>query len=226
MFSLPARVQWGLLLLGILLVGGFELHVTWLALHPLVDADYRSYYIDQTTTCLDKPVSGTYTLGTTVSFLPDDTAGAWRLRVCGWDGPAGDGTHSVGTTSRLRFAVGEPTGDLTLRLMLTAIEAPGVPEQHLVLSSGNGVALGDASITAGTTDIVDFAVPAAAVDRVRGQLDVIIAYPTAAEMMPRDSDTHYRAIKLLSVQLRRPGDRPSDGPQDDPLAKRYHAGPD
>src|SRR6185312_3942085 len=164
----------------------------------------------QTTTCLDKPVSGTYTLGSTVSFMPDDQAGARRLRVCGWDGPAGDGTHSVGTTSRLRFKVSEPAGALVLRLMLTTIAAPGIPEQHLVLSAGNGVALGEARIPAGTTEMLDFAVPADAIDPSKGRLDVIIAYPTAAEMTPRDSDTHYRAIKLLSVQLRRPGDPPSD----------------
>jgi len=224
--SFAARAQWGLILLAILLVGGFELRVAWLALHPAVSDNYRAYYIDQSTTCLNKPVGGGYTLGTTVSFLPDDQAGAWRLRVCGWDGPVGDGTHSVGTTSRLRFQVGGPTSDLVLRMMLTAIAAPGIPEQHLVLTAGSGVPLGEATIPAGTTQMVDFAVPARAIDRSKGRLDVIFAYPTAAEMTPRDSDTHYRAIKLLSVQLRRPGDPPSGGPQDDLLARRHHAGPD
>jgi len=81
--SFAARAQWGLILLAILLVGGFELRVAWLALHPAVSDNYRAYYIDQSTTCLNKPVGGGYTLGTTVSFLPDDQAGAWRLRVCG-----------------------------------------------------------------------------------------------------------------------------------------------
>jgi hypothetical protein len=209
----------------IVLVAGLELYVAWLALHPAVDANYRAYYIDQTTTCLDKPVSGTYTLGTTVSFLPDDQTGARRLRVCGWDGPAGDGTHSVGTTSRLRFAVGEPTGGLKLRLFLTAIEAPGHPEQHIVLTAGNGTPIGQATIAAGWSETLDFDVPPEAIDASRGRLDVIIAYPDAAEMTPRDSNTHYRAIKLLSVQLRRPGQPASLGPQDDPVALRHNAGP-
>lgn len=212
-------------LVAIALVGGLELHVAWLALHPEVSANYRAYYIDQTTTCLDKPVSGSYVLGATVSFLPDDQAGARRLRVCGWDGPAGDGTHSVGTTSRLRFAVVEPTGDLRLRLFLTAIEAPGRPVQRLVLTAGNGMPIGTATVHAGATRSVDFDVPAAAIDRAHGRLDVIIAYPDAAEMTPRDSDTHYRAIKLLAAQLRRPGDPVSQGPQDDPEARRDPAAP-
>ncbi len=59
----------------IALVAGFELWVAWLALHPQVSSDYRAYYIDQTTTCLNKPVSGLYTLGSTVSFMPDDQTG-------------------------------------------------------------------------------------------------------------------------------------------------------
>ena len=83
----------------------FELGVTWLALHPAVGPDYRAYYIDLSTTCLNKPMAGTYALGDQLSFLPPGHAAARKVRVCGWDGPAGDGTHSVGTTSRLHFAV-------------------------------------------------------------------------------------------------------------------------
>ena len=207
------------------LVAGAELYVAWLAIHPNVSANYRAYYIDQTTTCLDKPVSGTYKLGTTISFLPDDQPGARRLRVCGWDGPAGDGTHSVGTSSMLRFAVNEPTGDLVLSMLLTAIAAPDRRDQRMVVSA-DGVRLGEATIPDSTQRLLEFRVPEAAIDRARGRLDVTIDYPTATEMTPRDSDTHFRSIKLLSVQLRRPGDPPSEGPQDDPAALRHRHGPD
>lgn len=223
---LASRGRWALIVLACLAVAGFELDVAWLALHPKVNADYRAYYIDQTTTCLDKPISGKYDLGSTVSFMPDDQTGARRIRVCGWDGPAGDGTHSVGTTSRLRFQLAGPTGDLILRLLLTAIVAPDHPEQRIVLTAGNGTPLGTATIAAGTDAAIDFPLPRAAIDPATDRLDVIISYPTAAEMTPRDSDTHFRSIKLLAVQLRRAGDPPSAGAQDDPAAKRHHAGPD
>jgi hypothetical protein len=218
---------WRLAVFGAIgIVAAAELYVTWLALHPNVSAGYRAYYIDQSTTCLDKPVPGTYRLGETISFLPDDQTGARRLRVCGWDGPAGDGTHSVGTTSMLRFALSDPTAkDLTLRMLVTAIAAPDRRSQRIVLS-GNGVPLGEATIPDSTTATLDFIIPAAAIDAAHGRLDVTISYPTATEMTPRDSDTHYRSIKLLSVQLRRPSDPPSQGPQDDPQAQRFHAGPD
>jgi len=222
---LTARTRWFAILVLIVGVAGFELYVSWLALHPAVTDNYRAYYIDQTTTCLDKPVSGHYTLGQTVSFLPDDTPGAWALRVCGWDGPVGDGTHSIGTRSMLHFMLGSTAGDLILRLQMTAILAPDSRSQRIVVS-GNGVRLGEATIANGVTKSVDFAVPAAIVEASGGRLDIALDYPTATEMVPNDSNTHYRSIKLLSLQLRRPGDPPSAGAQDDPVARRHHAGPD
>ena len=223
---LLARSRWLAVMALIVVVGGVELYVTWLALHPHVSANYRAYYIDETTTCLDKPVSGRYALGDTVSFMPDDQAAARGIRVCGWDGPAGDGTHSVGTISRLRFAIDEPLVDhLILQFHLAAIAAPDHRSQRIVLT-GNGVPLGEATIPDSVETTVEFQVPRAALDKHFGWLDVVVAYPTATEMTPRDSNTHYRSIKLMSVQLRRPGDPVSGGPQDDPVAQRYHAGPD
>jgi hypothetical protein len=223
--EIGARHRAALLAL-ILVAAGFELYVGWLALHPKVDANYRAYYINATTTCLNKPASGKYSIGATVSFLPDDLVGAHPLRVCGWSGPGGDGTHSVGTTSRIRLAVARPAGDLVLRLFLSAIAAPDHRTQHIVLTSGNGVALGGATIPNDTSMTIDFTVPAAAIDQASQSLDVVIAYPTATEMVPRDSDTHLRSIKLMSVQLRRPGEHASEGPEEDPAAQRYQQGPD
>jgi len=221
------RAPWRALILSLIaVVGVAELAITWLALHPNVPDNYRAYYIDQTTTCLDKPVSGLYALGSTVSFMPDDQKNARKLRVCGWDGPAGDGTHSVGTASMLRFAVPTSARDgLILSMMLTAITAPDQRDQHIVLT-GNGLPLGEAIIADSTQRRLEFPVSADMLAAGDGTLDITIAYPTATEMTPRDSITHYRSIKLMSVQLRRPGDRPSQGPQDDPAALRYRAPPD
>ncbi|PXA98852.1 hypothetical protein DMC47_06575, partial [Nostoc sp. 3335mG] len=101
----------------------FELAVLWQALHPDVSDEYRAYYIDQTTTCLPQPVTGEYTLGTVLNFRSggDNTR---ELRPCGWDGPAGDGMHSIGETSRLRFAVPSRQA-LRLSLELTGVTLPG-----------------------------------------------------------------------------------------------------
>ena len=175
----PSRYR--LLLLGlIVLVAGVELFIAWLAVHPRVDRNYRAYYIDQTTTCLNKPVTGAYELGSTVSFMPDDQVGARHLRVCGWAGPGGDGTHSVGTSSRLRFAVGAVSGDLVLDMWVAAVTAPDGRDQHIVLRSAAGVPIGEATIPAGATRALEFNVPAAAIDRKQQRLDLIAGVEVVA----------------------------------------------
>ena len=91
-----------------------EVAILWQALHPNVPDDFRAYYIDRTITCLPQPVTGDYVLGTEIDFRSGGP-NTRELRPCGWDGPAGDGMHAIGTESRLRFAVSEPQ-DLTLML--------------------------------------------------------------------------------------------------------------
>src|SRR5215475_10116069 len=83
----------------------FELGVAWLSLHPNVNADYRAYYLDQTTTCLNEPATGDYVFGTEVMFRSGYEKLVQPVRVCGWEGPVGDGLHAVGESSRLRFAL-------------------------------------------------------------------------------------------------------------------------
>ena len=220
--AIAQRPVWrGAVLAAAAAVAAIELYTAWLALHPQVGEDYRAYYIDHTTTCLDKPVSNRYALGSTISFLPENWRGAKALWVCGWDGPAGDGAHSVGTSSRLHFGIAPPASGLRLRLYLTAIAAAG---QRVVVTTGDGRPLGTARIPAGASQVVDVPVPADAVVPGDG-LDVIVAYPDAVRMMPHDSDTHLRAVMLTAVQLRRPGDLPSSGSLDDPKLRQYEPGP-
>ncbi|TIU31510.1 MAG: hypothetical protein E5W38_15750, partial [Mesorhizobium sp.] len=82
-----------------------EIAILALALNPQVDDDYRAYYIDKTTTCLNRDAVGRYTPGRTVSFRSDGASEAMGMMVCGWSGPVADGTHSLGETSRLRLAL-------------------------------------------------------------------------------------------------------------------------
>ena len=186
----------------------FELAVVWLMLHPQVPADFRAYYIDRTTTCLNQPVSGQYTLGTTVSFRPDGLEAAKPLRVCGWEGPAGDGTHAVGTSSRLRFAL--PTGEqgpLLLSLELVAIKRDGHPSQTIVVEA-NGVELGTLTALANVPLAVDLDVPAEVIAQGGEALEVTLEFPDAITMSPSDSDTRRRSVKLLSARLGTTTERP------------------
>ena len=179
----------------------FELSVVWFMLHPQVSPDYRAYYIAKTTTCLNQPVPGTYIIGTTVSFRSDGRESAMPLRVCGWEGPAGDGTHAVGESSRLRFALPDAaSGQLQLTLEVVAVEREGHPSQRIVLEA-NGVPLGTATAMAGTPLTLDVPVPQEALAGEQDALDIVMSFPDAIRMSPADSNTRYRSIKLISARL-------------------------
>ncbi|CAN7294514.1 hypothetical protein [Devosia sp. LjRoot3] len=175
----------------------FELAVLWQALHPNVSADYRAYYIDRTTTCLPQPVTGEYVLGTELNFRSegDETR---ELRPCGWTGPAGDGTHSVGETSRLRFAI-DAKGPLTLMLELTGVTLPG-PAQQRVLISANGHDIGEVAVTPDQTERFVISIPAGALDD-DGFVDLKFDYPDAISPGKRVSNTYWRSVKLTAASL-------------------------
>lgn len=175
----------------------FELAILWQALHPNVPDHYRAYYIDRSTTCLPQPVTADYVLGAEIDFRSggDNTR---ELRPCGWDGPAGDGVHSIGQTSRLRFAAG-PAQNLTLMLELTGVTLPG-PAQQRVLVSANGEDLGEIEVTPGETDRFTLAVPAAAVGDT-GFVDIALDFPDAIMPGKRVANTYWRAVKLTAAAL-------------------------
>lgn len=178
---------------------GFEFVVLWLVLHPNVSDDYRAYYITQTTTCLNQPVPGTYSFGTMVSFLPDGRDAAKPVRVCGWEGPAGDGTHAVGTSARLRFDPKERPGHMALALEMIAVKRDGVPTQRVDVEL-DGTRIGTVRVDALTTGRFLLPVPDALV--IRGApYEVTLDFPDAVQMGPTDPDARRRSIKLIAAGL-------------------------
>jgi hypothetical protein len=178
------------------LVALFELGVFWLMLHPDVPPDYRAYYIDKTTTCLNQPVSGTYTLGTVIPFTPEGREAAKPIRVCGWERPTGDGTHAVGTSARLRFTYAEPATALTLKLSMVAVKKGGQPLTQHVQIVANGTLVDTVTVTGDAPH--DFAVP---LPTAGGKLELELRFPDAVQMGPTDPDNRLRSIKLLSAAL-------------------------
>lgn len=183
------------LLVGLLAL--FELVVLWLMLHPNVTPDYRAYYIDKTTTCLNQPVSGTYALGTVIPFTPEGRDGAKLIRVCGWERPTGDGTHTVGTSARLRFAYAEPATALTLKLSMVPVQKDGQLTTQRVEIVANGTLVDTVTLDAPTPQDVSLPIPAPA----DGKLELELRFPDAVQMGPTDPDNRLRSIKLLSAAL-------------------------
>jgi len=182
-----------------ILLGAYAL-VMWWVIHPDVPESYRAYYIDQTTTCMNQPVAGTYTLGTVVSFLPDGRDAAKPLKPCGWEGPTGDGTHAVGTSSRLRFSWSEPTtGPLSLSLDLIAVKKGGVAMPQTVDVLVNDEKLTTLNVGSDAPSHFDVAVPAGLV--TDGTADIVLEFPTAVQMGLTVPPTRWRSIKLLAAGL-------------------------
>lgn len=175
-----------------------ELVILWQAIHPNVPEAYRAYYIDHTTTCMRQPVTGAYTMGTTIDFRSggSDTT---ELRPCGWEGPVGNGMHLLGETARLRFATGTTTEAMTLTLEMTADDIEGMSDQRVVVSA-NGTPVGSTTIPRGQTVTVPFAIPAG-ITADTGLLDIVLDVPDAVRSRPGDSNTRKRSIKLTEATL-------------------------
>lgn len=180
------------------LVALFELGVSWFALHPQVPADYRAYYLDQSTTCLNEPVSGAYAFGTRVSFRDDGAKLVKPLKVCGWEGPVGDGLHAVGESARLRFALLD-AHDVKLMLEMVAVDMAGAAGQEVDVLA-NGTRIGSARVLTGEPQSFGFDIP----DTVFASthvLDLELAFPQAIRVSPQDSATRKRSIKLTAAEV-------------------------
>lgn len=184
------------------LIALFELGVFWLMLHPDVPPDFRAYYIDKTTTCLNQPVEGTYSLGEVIDFTAKDAGTLSKPnRVCGWEGPVGDGLHAVGTSSRLRFVYPEAEAPAVLKLALDAIRKDAQPATQRVDVLFNGELVATVTVTAGTTQHANIAIPADLAAAAKGRVELELAFPDAMQMGDNDPDTRRRSVKLLSVTL-------------------------
>lgn len=102
----------------VLLFGGFELVVLWLALNPNVSDAYRAYYIDRSASCFpreERVATGYYPLGAPVSFVPDRNGYARdTLRWCGFIAANKQGIRSFGDYGILRLKFDVPNEDLLL----------------------------------------------------------------------------------------------------------------
>lgn len=181
------------------LVALFELGVTWVSLHPHVPADYRAYYLDQSTTCLNEPVSGAYSNGAELPTISGYERLVATIRVCGFEGPVGDGLHLVGESGRLRFKMMGTQHNLRLMLQMVAVDFAGPKGQDIDVTA-NGEDLGQVHVGTGTPQRFTFAIPDADL-KADGLVDVELKAPNALKVDPQDSNTRKRSIKLSAVRV-------------------------
>jgi len=179
------------------LVVAIELFAGWQAIHPNVPDTYRAYFIDRTTTCLDQPVSGDYLFGSEISFS-DGGPLIKPLRVCGWEGPVGNGLHAVGESSRLRFVLPATAHGLSLMVELSAVDMAkdGMPVKLVA----NGTTLGTVEVEPGTPQRFTLPIPDAALS-ANHRLELEFRYPKAVQIDPQDSNTRKRSIKLSAGSI-------------------------
>lgn len=183
----------------------FELAVFFLMMHPQVSADYRAYYLDRTTTCLPEPVTGSYVLGTAISFRGDGAKQAAAIRSCGWFSPYGEGTPSKGEASRLRFDVPADTGPLELTLTFAPLVKDNIRSQRVVVSA-NDVELKTLTADEGLGRAYVIPIPAEVVAQGKKALEIKLDYPDAISFTPggRGSNTQKRSIMMKAVRLAPP----------------------
>ncbi|RWO48785.1 hypothetical protein [Mesorhizobium sp.] len=180
-------------------LAGSEVVILALALNPNVNADYRAFYIDQTTTCLNRDATGSYTLGQMVSFRSDGAKRAASIKVCGWSGSAGDGTHSLGETSRLRVKIPPLRDSLMATLQMAAVIRPPQITQRVVISV-NGVRVHAETLSGKEPRTVSFVVPPAALGKA-DTLEITFDYLDGIPPTPAASNIYKRSIKLVSLRL-------------------------
>lgn len=181
------------------ILAGSEIVILALALNPNVNADYRAFYIDRTTTCLNRDATGSYTLGQTVSFRSDGAKRAASIKVCGWSGSAGDGTHSLGETSRLRLETPPLGHGLAATLQMAAVIRPPQITQRVVISV-NGVWAHAVTLSGKEPRTVSFVIPPAALGEAKA-LDIAFDYLDGIPPTPAASSIYKRSIKLVSFRL-------------------------
>ena len=203
-WALPGRAAWIAGYLLATLLAGAEIAILALALNPQVHADYRAFYIDKTTTCLNCDRVGSYTLGQTVSFrhLGKQTEAMKRaesMKVCGWTEPAGDSTHSLGETSRLRAKIPEFVGSLVATLKMGPVLRPPQTVQRVIISV-NGFRVHAVTLSGKAPRKVSFVIPQHVLDGAK-VLDMAFDYLDGIPPSPAASNIYKRAIKLLSFRL-------------------------
>lgn len=130
---------WHLIVVAFIAV--FDAIVLYMVLFPQVAPDYRAYYIDRSSSCFPRIISGYYPLGEPLSFVPDRNGYALdTVRWCGFMPPSSTGIRSFGDYGIIRMQVPLPDDDLLLTFESWANTDSSKPERDVdVVVNGENV---------------------------------------------------------------------------------------
>jgi hypothetical protein len=120
-----------------------------------VSENYRAYYIERTTGCIDRPAIGSYRLGETLSLSQHEDSAFAKVLACGFGYGQRGGTWLQGNLAKLQFTDPPPSGPLVFEFKATPELYDDQPTQQLTLLA-NGM----------TVATIDMSAPAAAVHRI------------------------------------------------------------
>jgi hypothetical protein len=128
-------------LIVVALIALFDAGVLYMVLFPRVSDDYRAYYIERSTSCFPRIISGYYPLGEPISFVPARSGFKLdSIRWCGFMPPSTTGVRSFGDYGIFRIVTKLPDDDLLLTFSSWANTDSSKPERDVdVLVNGENV---------------------------------------------------------------------------------------
>jgi hypothetical protein len=181
----------------------FETGVVVLVLHPDVSDLYRAYYIERSTSCWPRKVTGVYQPNRLISFAYGVKGGsAEDVQLCGWNLLEGMGTWTLGDDVRLRLGVPVPGKPFSLILTAEAFVSAENPVQRVIVSVGGKTVK---SFIHTTTDplATRIDIPAEVVPPGARTIDVKLGLPDALAPLAINLNTDGRelALRVISVQV-------------------------
>lgn len=166
---------------------------------PDVSPDYRAYYIDRTTGCLPRQVSGEYVLDTKVLLAEDQPQRAFNnIAICGFAHSEPGGAWLRGPEARLRMLQEEANpGDLVFDVEARgAIDGTWRRQQANVFV--NGTQVGTFDYSDGEFNTQSVKIPARLL-RKAGSIDI---YLTMTDTRPADAPRAKRDSRRFSLFVR------------------------
>jgi hypothetical protein len=181
----------------------FEVGVVVLVLHPNVSDLYRAYYIQRSTSCWPRKITGVYQPNQLISFAFGVKGGsAEDVELCGWNLLEGMGTWTLGDDVRLRLGVPVPGRPFSLILTAEAFISAQNPVQRVIVSVG-GKTVKTFVYTSPDPLTTRIDIPAEVVPPGARTIDVKLGLPDALAPLEISLNTDGRelALRVISVQV-------------------------